>query len=191
MAVLTSKQFITDVFIHEVGKMIEEKHYYLSFMIMGIGVEYLGKALIDDYDWNKDRVSSECFEYAIKNLESFKDYKLFLKGSGEYDLYGSLRCGLAHAAAPKYEITLSSQDERGHLVIEDGRLNLKCECFYSDFMSACKEVITLKEHILESKINKPFISVPGKTFNEYFVPSTGAPTSHTSSLSSEISSRTS
>lgn len=168
MGIITSKEFIEDVLISEVGKMIKERHYYLSFIIMGIGLEYLGKALKDESDWNKEEGSRECFEHSIKTLESLKQYRPFLKKSGEYDhdLYNSFRCGLVHNIAPKYEITLSSQDERGHLVIEEGRLNLKCESFYSDFISACKEVIKKGKNNPNSKINIPFISIPDKTVNK-------------------------
>jgi hypothetical protein len=168
MGIITSKEFIEDVLISEIGMMIHERHYYLSFIIMGIGLEYLGKVLKDEGNWNKEEGSRECFEYSIKTLESLKQYRPFLKKSGEYDydLYNSLRCGLVHNIAPKYEITLSSQDERGHLVIEEGRLNLKCEPFYSDFISACKEVITSMKDIPNSKINIPFISIPNNTINK-------------------------
>jgi hypothetical protein len=43
---------------------------------MAIGIEFLGKCLISEEDWNKQGQSKIDFEYAINNLNSFKDYIL-------------------------------------------------------------------------------------------------------------------
>ncbi len=94
------------------------------------------------------------------------------------NLYGSFRCGLAHAVSPKSKITLSSKGELGHLVIDEkGRLNLKIEDFYVDFKSACEFVIA-KEFEDNNKMNQDFIEVPGTTFDS----GTNIVTGSTSSL---------
>lgn len=167
MAHLNPKQFIQATFINDLGRMLESNNFYLAFMIMSIGIEFLGKCINNNGDWH-NRASGKTFNSAIKNLTALKAYKHLLKGNGSYDLYSSLRCGLAHAAAPKFEITLSSTDQQtDHLVEMNGRVNLKCENFYSDFKKACEEIIAMEFSDNKSKMNKPFLEIPGKELNQY------------------------
>jgi len=161
MAVMTTKGFIEVVFINETGTL-SKTHPYIAFMIMGIGIEFLGKCLnIASFDWHEEKVSRQRFEEAVNNLNALAKYRTLIGKNSQVDLYSSLRCGLAHAAAPKYEITLSSKNEMPNLMLhEDGkRVNLRCEDFYADFKAACEEVIN-KNYASEDKMNQPFLSVP-------------------------------
>ncbi|MBC8146983.1 MAG: hypothetical protein H8E98_03225 [Bacteroidetes bacterium] len=186
MTILKPKDFIKSVLVDEVDSMIE-KHPYISFIIMGIGIEFLGKCIDTSLnDWNVPGRSKRDFEKAINDIPSLQKYSTYLS---TFDLYGSFRCGLAHAVSPKYKITLSSKDEMGHLVQGTGRLNLKVEDFYADFKSAGEYVISLS-FTAGDKMEGDFLHVPGTEFNSGTEIKSGAtsslepPTGATSSSSS-------
>lgn len=161
MATLKPKDFIKAVLIDELGSMIET-HPYISFIMMGIGIEFLGKCIDSTLnDWNATGRSQRDFENAIKLIPNLQRYESSLT---TYDLYGSFRCGLAHAVAPKIKITLSSKDQMGHLVEAGGRLNLKAEDFYNDFKLACEYVVN-KIYPTGDKMNSDYLEVPGNSFN--------------------------
>jgi len=163
MRSLSPKEFIQQVFIDEVGDLIE-KHPYIAFMIMGIGIEFLGKCLAsEDSNWDVEGKSRSSFKNAVESLSSLKKYEPYLN-KDEHDLYGSLRCGLAHAAKPKYKITLSSKNEMAHLVEFGDRLNLRCEDFYSDIKAASEEVIA-KNFADIDKMNGRFLAIPNYAMN--------------------------
>ena len=160
MAKLKPKDFIKSVLIDELAAMIE-LHPYISFIIMGIGIEFLGKCINNTLkDWNDPGRSETDFKNAIRSIPSLQKYMPYLT---TYDLYGSFRCGLAHTAAPKYSITLSSKDQLGHLKEANGRLNLKVEDFYNDFKFACEHVINIP-FPAGDKMNHDFLQVPGSSF---------------------------
>jgi len=161
MTTLKPKDFIKSVLIDELGTLIE-KHPYISFIMMGIGIEFLGKCIEGSLnDWNLSGRSGLDFKDAINTIPSLQKYAPYLT---THDLYGSFRCGLAHAVSPKYKITLSSKDEMGHLIEESGRINLKVEDFYSDFKLACEHVID-NTYPTGDKMNRDFLQVPGISFN--------------------------
>ncbi len=157
---MSTKDFIKTVFIEEVG-LLTQNQPYIAFMVMGIGIEYLGKCINASTDWHEEGVSRKRFEEAVNILNSLANYRHLIGKKNPYDLYACLRCGMAHAAAPKYSITLSSKNEMENLSVhEDGkRINLKCEDFYTDFRAACEEVINMSG-LIEIKMKKPFLSVP-------------------------------
>ncbi len=160
MTTLDPKVFIKNVFIDELGSMINE-HPYISFILMGVGIEFLGKCNDKSLaSWNVSGRSKMDFENAVKNLPGLQNYESYLTTC---DLYGSLRCGLAHAASPKFSITLSSKLELGHLVEDNGRLNLKVEDFYSDFKTACEFVIS-DSYPTGNKMEIPFLQIPDPDF---------------------------
>lgn len=166
MAILKPKEFIQQIFIDQL-KLLVERHHYISFMVMSIGIEFLGKCLdTGSQNWNpkpRSRTDTEIFKSAITQLDSFVSYREYLDS---HKLYDSLRCGLVHSASPKNKITLSSGDEKPHLsVSNDGTLNFKCEPFFKDFKSACQEVIN-RNFPTYDKMNQDFIEVPGTLFDE-------------------------
>lgn len=159
MANLDPKQFIIAVYINDLDAIMTIDKPYLSFIIMANGIEFLGHCISNSQNWDQERVSKARFEEAVKNIPSLKKYEQYLIENHTYDLYGSLRCGLSHAAKPKHEITLSSKKEAPHLQINAGRLNLKCEDFHAEFREACIFVIT-QNFAAADKMNQPFIQVP-------------------------------
>ena len=174
MTTLKPNEFIKSVLIEELGSMID-KHPYISFIVMGIGVEFLGKCIDSTLsDWNVAGRSKKDFENAIKTIPSLQKYKPYLT---THDLYGSFRCGLAHAVSPKFKITLSSKDEMRHMIEESGRLNLKVEDFYNDLKLGCEHVMN-RTYPPNDKMNKDFLQVPGTLFNS----GTNIPTGLTSSI---------
>jgi len=158
MAQMTGKQFIETFFIAQVEQVISTIPY-MAFIIMGIGIEFLGKCLHskDIMDDSRSRIR---FEEAIVNLKSFSTYIPLIGKNNKFDLYSSLRCGLVHSAAPKYSITLSSKTEGPHLEqdAKGERINLRCEDFYSDFRKACEEVIQMPDPVA-TKLAQPFLEV--------------------------------
>ena len=147
-------EFIKSVLIDEIGSMIEG-HPYISFIVMGIGIEYLGKCIDKSLsDWNVSGRSARDFKKAIKTIPSLKKYEPYLSS---HDLYGSFRCGLAHAVSTKMSITLSSKNEQGHLIETNGRLNLKVEDFYTDFKTAC-EFVKNDNYPVNNKMNRDLLS---------------------------------
>jgi hypothetical protein len=156
MAILKTKEFIQKVLIDEVGTVVNSNPY-LSFIIMSTSIEFLGKCLNTDVlDWNDDGRPTVDFTHAINTIPSLQKYHPYLRS---HKLYGSFRCGLAHSAAPKESITLSSGDEAAHLTENDGRLNLKVEVFYKDFKEAC-EFVNTQVFSDEDKMNSPFLEIP-------------------------------
>lgn len=163
MRTLSPKEFIKQVFIDEVEDLIE-KHPYIAFMIMGIGIEFLGKCILtEDSNWDVERKSRRSFEEAVKTLRALQKYEPYLDQNG-HDLYGSLRCGLAHSARPKYKITLSSKNEMPNLATSGDRVNLKCEDFYADFKQACEEVIAM-DFPDGDKMQEGFLTIPNFAMN--------------------------
>ena len=159
MAVLTANDFIKSVFIDELELMISQ-HPYISFMVMGIGIEFLGKCISIEQNWNESGNSKSDFEAAVKEIPSLKRYTPYLTS---HKLYSSFRCGMAHAASPKHQITLSSKKEMEHLVEHNDRLNLKVEDFYSDFKDACEYVIT-RTLPNGDKMDNSFLETPDSFF---------------------------
>ena len=158
MAEMKPKDFIQKVLINEIG-IIKEQHAYISFALMAIGIEFLGKALNNYDNWGEPHRGRKDFELAIKSLNSFVQYRPLLSS---YDLCDSLRNGFAHSFVPKGKISLSSgNNETGHLIENstNTKINLRCEDFYKDFANACSEVINMTT-FPNNKMENPLLRVP-------------------------------
>lgn len=158
MGQLLPKFFIQQVLITEM-ETVKTTTPYISFALMGIGIEFYGKCIdTTNQDWNKKGKSKEHFELAINSLDSFIKYRPFLT---TFKLWDSLRNGFSHSFVPKYPITLSSKDETAHLVIHENgsRINLKCEDLYNDFKAAGEEIIKMT-FAQSDKMNKSLLSIP-------------------------------
>ena len=150
------KEFIETVLINEVGA-IHLQYPYISFAMMAIGIEFLGKSLNQYEDWNQPDRSKIDFELAINSLNSFAKYRPLLTS---HNLWTSLRNGFLHSFVPKNTLTLSSKDETAHLVaITPTKINLRCEDFYADFKGACQEVIAI-ENFPSNKMSLPLLQLP-------------------------------
>lgn len=119
---------------------------------MSIGVELLGKCLkynsVDEIKNKGDHESKKNFNYAIENLNAFKEYKNLIH-SKDIELYNNLRCGFAHDFMVKDEIILrDSKNDFNTKPITIGVGN-----FFDDFFEACKEVIKLKSELMNEEFS--------------------------------------
>ncbi len=152
---MTPKEFIDTVLINEVGA-IHLQYPYITFAMMAIGIEFLGKSLNSYEDWNQGGRSKEDFELAINSLNSFHRYRPLL---ASHNLWTSLRNGFLHSFVPKNTLTLSSKNETGHLVaITPTKINLRCEDLYADFKRACQEVIAMT-NFQSNKLSLPLLEL--------------------------------
>jgi hypothetical protein len=160
------KEFIDTVLINEVGA-IHLQYPYISFAVMAIGIEFLGKCLNKYENWSESGHSKEDFELAINSLNSFDKYRPLLTSHG---LWTSLRNGFLHSFVPKNTLTLSSKDETAHLVpVTPTKINLRCENLYEDFKEACLEVIAMTS-FQSNKMSLPLLELPDI---QSIVPSSG------------------
>ena len=126
-------------------KPFVEHQPYFAFFIIASGIEFLGKCINDQKDWQTEKMSRTDFQNAINQLDSFVNYRNYLQGmnTDQIDLYSSLRCGLLHAMLPKSNILLMRGNEP--LKQDSNRkLLLSIETFYNDFCDACSEILSSK-----------------------------------------------
>jgi hypothetical protein len=171
MAEMNPKEFIQTILINDIGK-IHLEHPYVSFALMAIGIEFLGKCLNTHNDWVKGKPKND-FELAINSLNSFTRYRPLLTS---HRLWDSFRNGFAHSFTAKKTLTLSSKDEAPHLQIMGSNIiNLRCEDFYADFKNACEEVIAM-ETFASNKMGRKLLTVPNLTITNISYSGTGETT---------------
>jgi len=165
MATLYPKDIINNVLITETQDIVN-RHSYLAFLFIGLGIEFLGKCIdknVQKWDSKSKDHEEPPFDKAIKELFPPKYHVLLDK----YKLRDKLRNGMAHFLAPKDNIGLTqlSHDKAGKMNNEDHpfdngvRLVLVVEYFYNDFVEACKKVLAM-EFFDDDKMNEPFLTVP-------------------------------
>lgn len=152
------KEFIKITFL-EHYKDISYKYHYISFILIGIGIEFLGKCLDEDKNWQQSGFSKIHFNKAINEL-----MPKYIPYNSQFNLHDSLRNGMAHALLPKYKIGLTNRLEakeynNKHLDIKNGMLILVAEDLYYDFRKACN-IIMQCDFDKDSKMNTDALSVP-------------------------------
>lgn len=164
-------EFIETVLIQDLEKMVYScKLHYLSFGLIGQGIEFLG-ACLDEVPFDKKNESQKRFKKAVQRLltRANNAYAKNKPPRSAHFLYDGLRSGLTHTLRPKCGICLTSREEARadgtrHLVEDpDGKLILVVEDLYDDFNSACKGVIRMLQtkKLTNPKLYQPFISVRG------------------------------
>ena len=150
---MTVKDFINKYFIEEIGSLVEERPF-VSFVLMAIGIEFLGKCL-NTNDWDdKKEMSGKTFDHAIQQFDSLKKYQAIP------DLYHSLRCGLAHRLMVKGQIILSTEQNN----FSGPDYTIGCKEFYNDFRQACMDAIENKNGMVRKNLDKEYnIEVGGMT----------------------------
>lgn len=144
------KEFIEHVLINELGDIVF-RHPYLSFSLLAIGIEFLGKCtLSDNEDWHN-----------INPDKSFKAGQGLLNQIDEryrmVDLKNELRNGFSHTLSPKFGLILSElKNGSSHFGKVEGRTILVAEIFYEDFIKCCNKVINT-EFEPKNKMNKDFL----------------------------------
>jgi hypothetical protein len=138
---VTVKEFINQVFLDEYNRIVNQGFHYISFALVGLGIEFLGGCL-DPYDFGETRLSKARFTNALKML--------FPQGYQQHSnaLYEDLRSALAHQFRPgsRFWLTHSEESQREntqHLGAFKGGTVLIAENFYQDFSDACKKVIEM------------------------------------------------
>ncbi len=164
METKTPKQFIEDIYFHNLGAIMEKKSPYISFAIMAIGIEFLGKCLDDnEQDWHAYRPHLPAFHFnkAITDLRSFRHYRPYMN---THKFFDSFRNGFAHTMIPKSPITLVDSQPDAHLKISQYEtLILNCESMYDDFKGASNDLFKLIEtpgHFKpDSKVFNPVLGI--------------------------------
>ncbi|MBT3816813.1 MAG: hypothetical protein HOG08_00520 [Candidatus Magasanikbacteria bacterium] len=152
------KEFIKITFLKQY-RQVAYKYHYISFMLIGIGIEFLGKCLDDKKSWQQSGFSKIHFNRAINEL-----MPKYISYNNKYNLHDSLRNGMAHALLPKYKIGLTNRQEakhfdNKHLDIKNGELILVAEDLYDDFRKACNTILD-SDFKQNSKMNTDALSVP-------------------------------
>lgn len=154
---LSAKDFIQNVFINEIKRLIDAQSYHFAFVIMAQGLETLG-SFLDSKPLKAREQSKLRFSHAINRLMPVKYAKL----NNNHILYDQLRASLAHTFTTSRQIYLAAKEnsEYGnkHLQEIDGKLILVAEEFYKDFKKACLRLLDgmNKGIITERKINSEF-----------------------------------
>jgi hypothetical protein len=147
------KEFIDGVLINEM-KDIVNKHPYFSFLLISVGIEFLGKCLLTNHqNWNAIR-ANKAFTKGVEMLHKIDErYK-------ELNLKDELRDGFAHTFLPKSKIALSEirAGAKNFQIHGSGKTVLVAEEFYRDFVIACREVINA-EFPENDKMNKEFLYI--------------------------------
>lgn len=163
------EEFIDIVLIRDIGRVIEAGCAYLAFGLIAQGIETLGAILDEKEIHDNDKGLSESrFRNAVQKLFNWQgsSYPKYVAEGSEYDLYKSLRCGMAHVLRPAGKVAFttkkeSQEDGTKHLVIAEktGQLVLVIEDFYADFVKACKKCksnIPKKSH---SKLKNDYLII--------------------------------
>lgn len=148
------KEFIQNVLIDEM-KDIVFRHAYLSFALISVGIEFIGKCAL-----------TECDHWDIKPEEKFKPFDKGVelmtnvdKRYADLNLKDQLRNGFAHTLLPKSKILLSEIHHGAkHFEKYEDKTVLVIEILYRDFVIACHEI--LKSKFDENdKMNKEFLTI--------------------------------
>ncbi len=147
------KEFIKNVLIAEI-KDILNHHPYLSFALIAIGIEFIGKCMLTEFqDWDR-----------IKPDKAFKKGHDMLievdQRYGSIDLKNELRNGFAHTFLPKSQIVLSEvkHGARNFNKNTQGKTILVAEEFFRDFVLICHKVL-LTDFDQSDKMNKGFLRI--------------------------------
>jgi hypothetical protein len=135
------------VLVDEIGDVVP-RHPYLAFPLIGIGIEYLGRALDTAHDWNYvyPRTAHPPFDLAIDHL--------FAQRYHGQRLRHRLRNGLLHFYAPQQGLRLAREADPGvarrfapgnHPHIDSaGNVTLVVEYLFLDFTRACEQVVGMR-----------------------------------------------
>lgn len=163
MANYNVKDFIQNILINNIQRMIDSKCIYLSFGPITQGIEFLGAVLEgkseedargNGSEFLTERKSRYRFTKGLEYLDEVAGVDKYSRymTRDSYNLYQHLRCGYAHLLCPTGNIFVSTdaecvEDKNVHMEKNTkGQLIVSCESFFADFKVACESVI--------EKINK-------------------------------------
>lgn len=129
--------FIRDNYISELKRLIQNRHFFVAFLVISSGIEFLGKA-ISNHGWFKKGMSKKDFNHALAVFPSLNKYSnLGIKydsSQNDESFYAIVRCGIVHASRPLQGISLS--DTINLLPNEIGIKDLS-----TDFFTACNDLL--------------------------------------------------
>jgi hypothetical protein len=144
------KEFIQIVLIDEMQDVVF-RHQFLSFALISIGIEYLGKCMLMNYNtWNIP--PDKAFKSGMKLMSAVDSRYSQVK-------LKDLQNGFAHTLAPKG--VYLSEVKHGALHFgrsNDGHTILVTEIFYRDFVLACNMVLNTS-FPPGDKMNKGFLRI--------------------------------
>lgn len=150
---MNPKEFIRNVLIAEIKDVLNH-HAYLSFALISLGIEFIGKCMLTNFqDWDR-----------IKPDKAFKKgYEMLIEVDERYqsiDLKNELRNGFAHTFLPKSKIALSEvkHGAKNFDKNSQGRTILVAEEFFRDFVLICQEVLETEFDEMD-KMNKGFLRI--------------------------------
>ncbi len=120
-------------------KNIYTKNEFLSFGIICSGIEFLGKCLDDENDFDYSD-SENYFKQALQEL--LPEYWKKSSQNG-ISLYKSLRCGLIHSVRPGDRIWLRDKNSaiHPHLSIRNNNLHIIIDNLVVNFEEAGMEIV--------------------------------------------------
>lgn len=167
------KKFLKDHYIDELKTIIDNKHYFLAFLVISSGIEFLGK-LLDDDDFFSNNGPRRKFNLALEKLESLNCYftlglrktkpatnttaqnkkknkkkKTETQDQNEVDtsFFEIIRCGIVHASCPEPELILSEWENDFNADTKVVGLN----SLYNDFVKACNKLLNGEVQLGEGK----------------------------------------
>lgn len=142
---------------------------YLAFGQISMGIELFGACSDAEPDINKERLSRIRFNLGLTSYMAKVDvrYASYAGQRGDpFELYGNLRCGMAHLLRPKSELGLTSRagaanDGTKHLEVYAplNKLVLVAEQWFDDFESAAKLFIADLPSMDQTKVGGVFLPV--------------------------------
>ncbi len=143
--------------------------HYLAFGQISMGIELFGACSDAEPDINKEGLSRARFNLGLTSYMAKVDprYATYAGKRGDpFELYGNLRCGMAHLLRPKSELGLTSRagandDGTKHLEVYAplNKLVLVAEQWFDDFEAALKLFIADLPAMDQTKVGGVFLPV--------------------------------
>lgn len=153
--ILDARGFVQSTLIEEFGDIVngQEKHDYLSFLLISCGIEFLGRCMDTvETSWNLHKRNGHYFK---KGITLFPACYQRRKGKNIPNrLYKGLRCGICHTLLPKEGIYVSSTEKQD---LSGNPICLNIHTFYDDFRSAC--ISLLNNDAYKDKLAEKFIAI--------------------------------
>lgn len=136
------KEFISRVFIQEIGRLQKEGFFFFSFILIGQAIEALG-CFLDNKPLKATAQSSKRFSRSLNLLMGYR----YRAVNQDHWLYDKLRNQLTHAFVPSKYLYLTHRNQKPlgveHLQRVDGKLVLVAEDLYEDLVKGCNKLFSM------------------------------------------------
>lgn len=119
-----------DILENDIAACIQNKQYFVGFVLVALGIEYLG-ALLDDKEFFELGQSEKRFCKALKELFKNEWY-----GKNSDFLFKEFRGALLHQYRPGKNVELTHGDISKHLTKKEEVVSFVIEQFFADFKLA-------------------------------------------------------